>query len=546
MNEENEPIKYFIYARKSSENEDRQMNSIEDQIAVLTELATRNNLKIIDILCEAYSAKKPGREVFNKMMERFDKGEANGILCWKLNRLARNPIDGGSISWALQNSIIQRITTPNREYKPTDNVLMMQVEFGMSNQFILDLRKDSMRGTLRKAENGWLPSRAPLGYKNFGTEQGSKTIIPDEKRFELVREMWEMVLAGIPLVNILNTANSDWGMTTPRFKRSGGNALSRTQVYDMFSNVFYTGKFRYRGKIYKGKHKAMITEEEFEKVQSILGRKDRPRPSKYNFAYTGFIKCGCGCNNSITAYTKNKTQKMTGEKKSYIYYCSTKSKKGTNCKQQQISEKELQTQILVSLEKINIHPEILEWAYDIIDRKAEIEKSSKEKATQMRTDNIKSKEQELSNLKYMRIKDFINDKEFLTEKEKLEKDISVLKRKKINDIEIDEKAKELKNELSIMSEAKRQMLESDNPGDRKKILSYFGTNHTLKNKQFQFIVRTWQYPVLTSYRKVEKEIKKLEPTKHYIKQRKNKDLLLACPVLGHMIDEVWKNFKTEN
>src|SRR3989344_4766823 len=108
MNKENEKIKYFVYARKSSESEDRQMASIDDQINELKKIAEENDLNVIDILSESKSAKNPaGRAVFNQMLERIHRGEAQGIICWKLNRLARNPIDGGQISWMVQQGAIQ-------------------------------------------------------------------------------------------------------------------------------------------------------------------------------------------------------------------------------------------------------------------------------------------------------------------------------------------------------------------------------------------------------------------------------------------------------
>ena len=103
--------KYILYARKSSESEDRQMTSIESQIQELQRIAKENNLNVIEILTESRSAKAPGRPVFNSMMAKIHKGEADGILCWKLNRLARNPMDGGQISWGLQQGVIKHIMT---------------------------------------------------------------------------------------------------------------------------------------------------------------------------------------------------------------------------------------------------------------------------------------------------------------------------------------------------------------------------------------------------------------------------------------------------
>ena len=138
-------MRYFLYARKSTDVEDKQVLSIEGQLAELCALSKRERLKIADEFVEKQGAKMPGRPVFNEMMKRIQKGEARGIVCWKLDRLARNPVDGGQIQWLLQENTIQHIRAHDRSYYPTDNVLMMSVEFGMANQFIRDLSSNVKR-----------------------------------------------------------------------------------------------------------------------------------------------------------------------------------------------------------------------------------------------------------------------------------------------------------------------------------------------------------------------------------------------------------------
>jgi site-specific DNA recombinase len=184
--------RYIMYARKSSESDDRQMASIDSQIQELKRIATENNLNIVEILKESQSAKKPGRPVFNIMMKKISKGEADGIICWKMNRLARNPVDGGQVSWALQEGVLKHIVTYGRGYYPTDNVIMMQVELGMANQYVRDLSTDAKRGLRTKANNGWFPGKAPVGYLPNPTKQkGEKEVISDPERFEIVRKAFQ-------------------------------------------------------------------------------------------------------------------------------------------------------------------------------------------------------------------------------------------------------------------------------------------------------------------------------------------------------------------
>ena len=116
-------IKYFLYARKSSESEDRQVQSIDDQINRLKKLANDLNLDIKKIYIEAKSAKKPdNRPIFDEMLQRIENNEAQGILCWQINRLSRNPIDSGKIGWLLQQGTLKSIQTIDRQYLPEDNV----------------------------------------------------------------------------------------------------------------------------------------------------------------------------------------------------------------------------------------------------------------------------------------------------------------------------------------------------------------------------------------------------------------------------------------
>eukprot|EP00825_Cyclidium_porcatum_P049897 TRINITY_DN872_c0_g1_i3.p1 TRINITY_DN872_c0_g1~~TRINITY_DN872_c0_g1_i3.p1 ORF type:complete len:258 (+),score=38.68 TRINITY_DN872_c0_g1_i3:441-1214(+) len=210
-------FKYFLYARKSSESEDRQMASIDDQIAEAKKLVERYNIKVVDIISESKSAKEPGRIGFNTMLKRIQKGEAQGILTWKLNRLARNPIDGGQISWMLQKNIIKHIQTFERDYNPSDNVLLMQVEFGMANQYVKDLSIDVKRGMRQKAERGWFPSTTlPIGYAhNTAYSLGVDSEIKiNKEQFDILRKLWKLLLTGKYSIADLKRKGDAMGLKT--------------------------------------------------------------------------------------------------------------------------------------------------------------------------------------------------------------------------------------------------------------------------------------------------------------------------------------------
>src|ERR1035438_9372151 len=154
--------KFFIYCRKSTEDDDRQMLSIVAQLSELGAITENEQLSIVHTFTESKSAKEPGREIFNEMLRRIERGEANAILTWKLDRLARNFDDGGKIIGMLQRGVIQEIRTFEKMYRPSDNVLTIAVEVGMANQYVRDLSVNIQRGDRKKLRQGVFPGKAPL------------------------------------------------------------------------------------------------------------------------------------------------------------------------------------------------------------------------------------------------------------------------------------------------------------------------------------------------------------------------------------------------
>lgn len=188
--------KYIVYARKSTESEDRQVSSIEDQLRILRDLAKQKRFQISLTFSESKSAKKPDRPEFNKMVNLIImRKDIKGIICWKLNRLSRNPKDEGQIRQLLSDGTIEEIVTPDKIFVEADSDFVMAIEGAQSQRFITDLRKDSVRGTNSKLEKGWAPILAPMGYiNNVYERQGEKTISPHPQYFELTRKLFELAL----------------------------------------------------------------------------------------------------------------------------------------------------------------------------------------------------------------------------------------------------------------------------------------------------------------------------------------------------------------
>jgi DNA invertase Pin-like site-specific DNA recombinase len=426
MEKSAEKIKYFMYARKSSESEDRQMASIESQIDELKKIAKENELEIVEVFSESKSAKAPGRTEFRKMIERIHEGEVQGIICWKLNRLARNPVDGGEISWLLQQSVIKHIQTYGRSYYSTDNVLMMSVEFGMANQFVKDLSVDTKRGMRAKAERGWCPGPTPVGYQhNPIKKQGEKEILSDAQRFDVVAKCWAMMLTGAHTVQqVWEVAVNQWGLTGRM-----GKKINLSNMYSLFANPFYYGEFEYplgSGIWHQGKHEPMITRKEYQRVQTIMGWGNKSRRKTHDISMRGPILCG-ECGAMITAEEKVKIQK-NGNRHEYTYYHCT-GRKNRNCLQKhiRIEEKELERQVMEIFSKVEIPQEFYDWAMDILRESNEAESATRAKITDSQRAEYDRSVKMIDAIIDMRARGEITEEEFarrktslLTEKHRLQ------------------------------------------------------------------------------------------------------------------------------
>jgi len=405
------PIKYFLYARKSSEGEDKQVASIPSQIDELKRLAEERNLAVVNIFTEEKSAKAPGRPIFNEMLEAIQSGKANGIICWKLDRLARNPIDGGKINWMLQQGIIHHIQTFQRGYHPSDNVLMMNLEFGMANQFILDLSVNTKRGMRKKVEDGWFPHKPPIGY--LCNKHKLPDLIPifkDKDKFAIVKKLFETFIQKRCTVRAIYELADELGLRT-----HSGRRLAEGQCHQMLRKPFYYGHFLWKGKLYKGNHEPMISKAQFDEVQKILDGRAFTCSKMHSFAFTGLIRCE-ECGAAITAEDKTKHQK-NGNIHHYTYYRCTKRIK--KCSQKPIRLEELEGQISDIVGRINIPPSFHQWTIKQLKAEQANETEDQKEIVDAHRKAWDTCKQKLDALLDLRLSGEINPEEFLNHKEKL-------------------------------------------------------------------------------------------------------------------------------
>jgi DNA invertase Pin-like site-specific DNA recombinase len=290
-------MKYFIYCRKSTESEDRQLLSLPAQKRALDEYAQKERLEIVDRFTESASAYKVGRPEFNKMVERLQDGEADGILVWQYNRIARNSLDGGMIVYMLDSGVLKGIRTPTGYTDGSGNSkFMLQLEFAMSKKSSDDNSESVKRGNKEKVLRGW-STKKHAGYMFVeDPSTGEKIIANDPTRFDQVKKALQLVINHKSPPGVLETLNDEWGYRTIKTRKNGGQPMSISNFYKILHSEFYAGWiYTMDGERVRGKHQAMITDREYDTIQTILGYKGKTRPKILILPYRGLMQSGeCG------------------------------------------------------------------------------------------------------------------------------------------------------------------------------------------------------------------------------------------------------------
>lgn len=529
-------IKYFIYARKSSEDKNRQVQSIDSQIEFLKDFAKRNSLQIVDILHEEKSGKTPGiRPIFAKLIKRIEDEEANGILVWKLDRIARNLLDGGRVIDMLQNGVIKEIRTPEDVHRPTDNVYSIAIQLCGANQYSRDLSVNVKRGLKSKLDKGWMPGTAPLGYLNTRTEiRGENYILKDPERFDLIRKAWDLMLTGnyVP-TQILDKLNNDWGFRTRGSKKRGGKPMSRSTIYRMFTNSFYTGLITYGGLLVQGKHEPVITLEEFDRVQVLLGREGKPRPTHNEYAYTGQLRCG-ECSGIISGTFKKKLIKKTGKLQDYVlYYCLCARREPEKCVQKHYTNVEkINEAIEKEIDSLTILPEFKDWALEILAEKNDKEITDRTKIYEAQQKAVNETQKQLDNLTQMRLRDMIDDEEYLREKTRLKNELTMLRATlKGTEERADNWIKLTEQTFEFACYAHKAFLFGDAQTKREILATISGLNCTLKDHLLKINAVEWLVPIKELYPALEAKYKAFEPTETHDAQRQKAAFAALSPEL---------------
>jgi DNA invertase Pin-like site-specific DNA recombinase len=519
------------------ESEDRQILSIDSQVRELKDFARSQGLEIVAILSEARSAKAPGRAVFGELLQAVAQRKADGILCWKLDRLARNPVDGGALIWAFDEGKIREIVTPQRTFLNTGNdKFWMQLEFGMAKKYVDDLSDNVKRGNRAKLEQGWLPGLPPTGYLNNPIR---KTIVADPKRFTLVRRIWDSVLAGERPFLVWQKANEAWGFRTRAGRRSGNRPLALSAFYCLLSNPFYYGLIVRKGHSYPGAHQTMVTKDEFDRVQELLGRPTRPQTSKRAFAFTGLIRCG-ECGAGITAEAKTNRYGYH-----YTYYHCTKRRPETDCQQKTVRLERLEEQIVATLERIRIPDRFRDWALkylqtihaDETEARAAVDRSLDAAYLQCQT--------KLDALTDLRIRGLLTDEEYAAKRQALLGEQLRLKERLADTDHRATQWRALAERAFIFANEAKERFETGSLEEKREILVALGSNLVLKDRNLRISLPEPFEIIAGSLPGVLANPVRLEPRKLGLPQHETSGRATADSVWWALVDKV-RTFFYEN
>ena len=552
MTQEKSAIRYFPYTRKSSEDKGRQILSIKSQKEELEKFPPYENL--LDTLEESRTAKKPGRQVFNKMLDDIEAGMAQGIKVWHPDRLSRNAEDTGRLIGLMDRNKLLEVVTPTQTFRNNNPMDKFMLGFLCTQAKLENDTKavNVKRGLDKKVDMGWFPGLVPAGWDNTRSSvRGSNTIIVDKLRFPLIQDAIKLILySGYTPMEALSKLNNESKFTTIRRKKVGGGPMRRTPWYNLLNNPFLYGWYERNGILTKGEHIPMINKEEFERLQTILGSKGRRISKTREFAYTKLMVCG-ECKSGITAEQKNQMIcsackfKFAYENKvtcpncqipienmrkqtilNYVFYHCTK-KKNPKCAQGSIQVQDLEKQIDEYLKSLQTSEKYCRWAIKHLKESHELESGTRQSIQETQQAAYNKITRNLDSLMQMRIDGEVDEAEYakqksklLQEKEKYEQLMSDISRRQNQALELSERT------FRFIC-CSRFWLRDGSINDKKEILATLSSNLTLNNKILHIDAPEPFKIIQRGLASLQLEKSRLEPEKSLVNKKQNAQVLPA-------------------
>ncbi len=515
--------RYIIYCRKSSESDERQIQSLPDQINTLAPFARTQGFELYgEPLQESKTAKIPGRPFFDLLIQKVEDGLANGIVLLNPSRLSRNTVDTGRIIYLMDQGKLQEVVTPYQTFRnnPNDkfmlNLLCTQAKLENDNKSV------NIKESLRlKAERGVFPGKARPGYiNNHEKPQGLRDISAHPVYFPLMRKLFDLALTGNYSVEKLIKEAEELGIRSSK----SGKPICKSWMHRLLRDPFFTGKFIYGGKIFQGNHPALISDEEFNLIQDIVDGRSKGREQKHDFALNGIIRCG-ECDYCVTAEEHTKKYK-NGKSQTFAYYHCTKKGKNENkkCNQRYLSTTKLEGQFTTELTQLELMKKFVDYAFEALEEVKTTDSNVTKDSYEALQAVLEGVNKRINNLVALKISpdnsdgSLLSDQEFgdrkralLIEKEKLTQQLSKINP---NSTEWAEIAKD-SFDFSLLAS---QRFETGNSIDKKVIFKTVGSKPILLDQKLRFQLQYLFLRYKDGVKRTKKEIRRLVPKKSSLEQ----------------------------
>ncbi len=396
------------------------------------------------------------------MLDTLERGEANGILAWHPDRLARNSVDGGRIIHMLDTGTLKNMKFPTMTFENTpQGKFMLSIAFSQSKYYVDNLSENVKRGIRQKLRRGEWPSLAPIGYIN---NPRTRNIQQDPETAPLVRNAFELYVTGDHTLYSLRQTLFEIGL-----RSFGDKPLPVSGVQHLLQNPVYYGMMRVKGELYSGCFEPIVRKDLFDEVQRVMaGRAKKQHKRKHEYPFIGFAHCSsCGC--AITAERQ----------KGHHYYRCTK-KRGKCEEKKYMREESLLEEVRRIVEQVSLPDD---WAEKML-RRLDTEKAEDKAGNRAAVQHLKAKKREiekkLEDLLDLRLEGVLDTAEYVAKKN------SLVSRKH----EIEQKIKDAQRggnawlepmrEIILRSRDAKMLLSDGEPEEYPTFLKTIGSNFLLK------------------------------------------------------------------
>lgn len=246
---EEKPFRYILYVRKSTDEKDKQLRSLGDQIIECRKFSESLGLKIVRIMKESESAKEPDiRPRFREMLELIKNDKADGIIAWHPDRLSRNMKEGGEIIDLIDKSIIRDLKFPSFTFENTTSGKMsLGITFVLSKQYSDQLSDAVRRGNRNSIQEGKWLTTAKHGYVKDKNQILRPDVGGSRNNFQLIKDAFKMKRQGKTLQEIAEYLNKNGYSRQQRKNRKKFEVFKMTvkDLSELLRDPIYVGVMMY-------------------------------------------------------------------------------------------------------------------------------------------------------------------------------------------------------------------------------------------------------------------------------------------------------------